>query len=87
MVAQTEQNIESRQEFQQLKTRLHRRMIDAIDLSKVVELKEDDFAIAITQPGIAICVRWSPSICLLRTARSWSKRSWTRSTVSARWNP
>ncbi len=42
MVAETKQNIESRQAFQQLKTRLHRRMIDAIDLSKVVDMKEDD---------------------------------------------
>ena len=55
MVAQTEQNIDSRQGFQQLKTRLHRRMIDAIDLSKVVELKEDDLRAQLRSLASHLC--------------------------------
>ncbi len=42
MVTETKQLIESRTAFQQLKTQLHRRMVDAIDLSKAGELKEED---------------------------------------------
>ncbi len=42
MIAETQQNLESRQAFQQLKTRLHRRMVDAIDLSKAGEMDESE---------------------------------------------
>ena len=42
MIAETQQSLESRQAFQQLKTRLHRRMVDAIDLSKAGEMNENE---------------------------------------------
>ncbi len=42
MVAQTQTTQESRQAFQQLKTRLHHRMVDAIDMSKAGSLSEQE---------------------------------------------
>ena len=42
MIAETHNAADDRQKFQQLKTRLHRRMVDAIDLSKAGELNEDE---------------------------------------------
>jgi len=43
MVAATENGIDSRKSFQQLKTRLHHQMVDAIDMSKAGELGENEF--------------------------------------------
>ncbi len=43
MVAATETGIDSRKSFQQLKTRLHHQMVDAIDMSKAGELGESEF--------------------------------------------
>ncbi|MCA9115247.1 MAG: CpaF family protein [Planctomycetaceae bacterium] len=42
MIANTTHSAEERQDFQRLKTRLHRRMVDAIDLSKAGDLSEDE---------------------------------------------
>ncbi|NOX57036.1 MAG: CpaF family protein [Planctomycetes bacterium] len=36
------QHSDSQKEFQQLKTRLHRRMVDSIDLSKIGQMSEDE---------------------------------------------
>lgn len=41
MIAENTRRADSRQAFQQLKTRLHRRMVDAIDMSKAGQLSED----------------------------------------------
>jgi pilus assembly protein CpaF len=43
MVAATTNGHDARKAFQQLKTRLHRQMVDAIDLSKAGELGEHEF--------------------------------------------
>jgi len=40
MIAQTQHPVDAQQAFQRLKTRLHRQMVDAIDLSKAGELPE-----------------------------------------------
>jgi pilus assembly protein CpaF len=42
MVAEARTHIADRQQFQQLKTRLHERMVDAIDMSKAGQLNEDE---------------------------------------------
>ncbi|MFQ5734281.1 MAG: CpaF family protein, partial [Planctomycetaceae bacterium] len=42
MIARIDAPTDPRKAFQQLKTRLHSRMVDAIDLSKAGELPEDD---------------------------------------------
>ncbi len=42
MVAASQNSVEQSQAFQQLKTRLHRRMVDAIDVSKASEMTESD---------------------------------------------
>ncbi|MCH8829841.1 MAG: CpaF family protein [Planctomycetes bacterium] len=42
MIATTEQNQDARRDFQQLKTQLHERIVDAIDLSKAGELPEHE---------------------------------------------
>jgi len=42
MIAETTTGIDTRQQFQKLKTHLHRRMIDAIDLSKAGRLEENE---------------------------------------------
>jgi pilus assembly protein CpaF len=41
MVVEVQTPVDARQAFQQLKTRLHRQMVDAIDLSKAGELPEE----------------------------------------------
>ncbi len=43
MVAATENGTDTRKSFQQLKTRLHHQMVDAIDMSKAGELGENEF--------------------------------------------
>ncbi|MCA9078385.1 MAG: CpaF family protein [Planctomycetaceae bacterium] len=43
MVAATENGNDTRKSFQQLKTRLHHQMVDAIDMSKAGELGEGEF--------------------------------------------
>jgi pilus assembly protein CpaF len=43
MVAATNHELESRRQFQVLKNRLHRQMVDAIDMSKAGELGETEF--------------------------------------------
>ena len=43
MVATTTRQDDSRRNFQQLKTRLHRQMVDAIDMSKAGEVGEEEF--------------------------------------------
>ena len=45
---------DSRQAFQRLKTHLHRRMIDAIDMSKAGQLNENDLRSQL-QIGRASC--------------------------------
>ena len=43
MIAGTQtEHSDSQQEFQKLKTRLHRRMVDSIDLSKIGQMSEDE---------------------------------------------
>ena len=42
METATQEHVDSRQVFQRLKTQLHRRMVDALDLSKAGELSEDE---------------------------------------------
>ena len=43
MVAVTNNDVENRRQFQVLKNRLHRQMVDAIDMSKAGELGEEEF--------------------------------------------
>ena len=43
MVAVTQNDLESGRQFQQMKNRLHRQMVDAIDMSKAGMLGEDEF--------------------------------------------
>ena len=55
MVAPTQQTGSSRQAFQQLKTRLHRRMVDAIDLSKAGEMNEQDLRTQLRALALHLC--------------------------------
>ncbi|MGH7128643.1 MAG: CpaF family protein, partial [Planctomycetaceae bacterium] len=55
MIAPTQHQAESRRAFQQLKTRLHRRMVDAIDLSKAGELSETELRRQLESLAAHIC--------------------------------
>jgi len=59
MVAQTQTQADSQREFQQLKTRLHRQMVDAIDLSKAGELSESELRDQLRSLAAHLCTRGS----------------------------
>ena len=55
MVAETEQGVNARQAFQQLKTRLHRRIVDAIDMSKAGEMSESELRQQLRSLALHLC--------------------------------
>ena len=55
MEATLQQSNDGRQAFQRLKTQLHRRMIDAIDLSKAGQLDENDLRAQLRALATHLC--------------------------------
>ncbi len=62
MIVEATQTVDGRQAFQQLKTRLHRQMIDAIDLSKAGELSENELRDQLRSLASHLCSRDSISL-------------------------
>ncbi len=48
-------DVQDRQQFQMLKTRLHRQIVDAIDMSKAGELGEDEFRRQLQALSVHVC--------------------------------
>jgi pilus assembly protein CpaF len=57
IVAKTQTRVDAKQAFQQLKTRLHRQMVDAIDLSKAGELSEHELRDQLRALAAHLCTR------------------------------